>query len=143
MFSTAQIAARTCFNITLYVLIFLVLLYMVMTFTRSDRIKKKWNNKCEIIWVSMSAVLPHLSGIQFNNFTQHYIVMFVTCFCTIFSLTFSHKQNDFLKKCTEYKTKVPIFTIHMSDKSPILRNIHQCVIMNLKRSTCNSSAILV
>jgi hypothetical protein len=142
LFSTAQIAARTCFNITLYELIFLVLLCMVMTFISSDRIKKKWNNKCEIIWVSMSAVLPHLSGIQFNSFTQHYIVMFVMCFCTIFS-PFSHKENDFLKKYTEYKTKVSIFTKLLSDNSPILRNIHQCVIMNLKRSMCESSDILV
>ena len=91
----------------------------------------------------MSADLPHLSGMQINNFTQHYIFMFVVSFCIILCLTFSHKQNDFLKKCTEYKTKVSIFTKFLSDNSPILRNIQQCVIINIQRSTCKSSTILV
>jgi len=45
----------------------------------------------------MSVFLPQLPGKQINNFTQHNIIMFGLCFCKTFSLTYSHKENDFPK----------------------------------------------
>jgi len=74
--------------------------------------------------------------------TLYFHVRSVILYNTL-SHIFSQTERFSEKKCTEYKTKVSIFTKFLSDNSPILRNIQQCVIINIQRSTCKSSTILV
>jgi hypothetical protein len=67
----------------------------------------------------------------------------VGCLAVPYCSTLSHKRQDFRKKVNEHKICVLIFSTALSEIFLILRIIKRHTVVNVQRSSCNVTVIIV
>jgi len=79
-----------------------------------------------------------------NEMRMRYIILpSVVCLALPYFSTLSHKLHDFLKNIIDYKMCVLVFCTNLSKTFHILIKTERDIILNIHRSSCKVTVILV